>query len=247
MFYLRDYYINNQVNDMTIQETIYYILTEYPDAKDDSRDFYRLMQQHWNDWDYKEREITKLLVKKYFRKLWTILEEDDYDGRRDFVERFSEMNSFNSQVVYRVVNNFKVAYTNYQNDDDYDTDDDDDVVEDGYSVTATADSLFDYDCFPKKTPLQIATMMCIIDTLNDLLSCGILYDAVKDINNEFALRGYQRNGKMSYVGVKAISDGIIAVAKWDMNSGGLDLSTIRNCTIGAGILRDAIIDIMAGR
>jgi len=237
---------------MTIQGTIYYILSEYPDAKDDSRDFYRLMQQNWDEWNYEEREITKLLVKKYFRKLWTILEDDDYDGRRDLVERFSERHSYDSQVVYRVVNNFKVAYTKFQNDSycDYDDDDDDDEYSssyEGHAVKATSDSLLDYDCFARKSPLQMASMMCIVDTLNDLLLRGYLLDVVKDIYDEFMLRGVQRNGKTSYIGIKAISDGIIAVAKWDMRTGGLDFSTVRNCTIGAGILKEAIIDIMNGR
>ncbi len=240
---------------MTIQGTIYYILSEFPDAKYDSRDFYRLMQQNWDEWDYEEREITKLLVKKYFRKLWTILEDDDYDGRRDLVERFSERHSFDSQVVYRVVNNFKVAYTKYQNDqntddDEYSDDDDDDYGSngyDGYAVNATQYSLFPTDCFALKSPLQIATMRCIIDTLNCLLSQGILTEAVKDIYDGFMLIGCKRNGKTPYVGVQSLSDGIIAVAKWDLNTGGLDLSTARNCTIGPGLLRQAIIDIINGR
>lgn len=243
---------------MTIQETIYHILSEYPNAIYDSQIFLLLMKNQWKYWDKEERNIARTLVKYCFSKIWAVLDNDDYSERRNFVAKFSQRNSFDIQSVYSVFNNFKVAYSKYQkdqytddDDDEYSDDDDDDDYSNngygGYAVNATQYSLFPIDCFALKSPLQIATMRCIIDTLNDLLSQGILTEATKDIYDEFMLIGCKRNGKTPYVGVQSISDGIIAVAKWDLNTGGLDLSTIRNCTTGPGLLRKVIIDIINGR
>lgn len=234
---------------MTIQETIYYILSEYPNARYNSRDFYMLMKNNWSDWVEEERRIAILLVQKHLKKLWNLFDNDDYDKRRNFVGWFSKNNSCNQGSVYSVINNFKIAYMKYQNDNFVDEDDDDDNSNfyGGYSVNATADSLLNYDCVAKKSPLQMAAMMCIIDTLNDLLQQGYLCDVAKDINDEFMLRGRQKNGFMAYIGVKAISEGSIAVAKWDMRTGGLDLSTMRNDVRGAGMLEEAIIDIINGK
>ena len=107
---------------MTIQETVYDILTNYPNAQYDAKVFLMFCKHNWSEWDNEERRITNCLVDKHLNKLWSIIENDNYNQRRNFVKKISSQYYFEAQSVFKVINNFKVAFSKYQNDNDYNDD-----------------------------------------------------------------------------------------------------------------------------
>ena len=111
---------------MTIQETVYDILSNYPNAQYNSKVFLMFCKHNWNYWDNEERRITNCLVDKYLNKLWSIIENDNSNQRKNFVKKISNQYYFDVKSVFSVINNFKVAYSKYQNENNYEDDDDND-------------------------------------------------------------------------------------------------------------------------